>query len=154
MPETSREAQRTMRLTRNPAESLKFDVSRKPNVLHQAASDFSPYDIRGFAIHISFSFQVEHKIDGKSGTAPTCLQPNTAGLRGPPEPDHTAMSRWKFIFPPTTHLPRKRRNEAKETLVPHNSNVNRLQISVFVEISPIWVQVEHKVDGKSGTSPT
>ncbi|KER30306.1 hypothetical protein T265_03253 [Opisthorchis viverrini] len=29
-----------------------------------------------------------------------------------------------------------------------------LQMSVFLENSPIWVQVEHKVDGNSGTAPT
>ncbi|KAG5440985.1 hypothetical protein CSKR_109696 [Clonorchis sinensis] len=29
-----------------------------------------------------------------------------------------------------------------------------LQISVFLEISPIWIQVEHKVDGNSVTAPS
>ncbi|KAG5442028.1 hypothetical protein CSKR_111684 [Clonorchis sinensis] len=29
-----------------------------------------------------------------------------------------------------------------------------LQMSVFLEISPIWVQIEHKVDGNSETAPT
>ncbi|KAG5453187.1 hypothetical protein CSKR_112749 [Clonorchis sinensis] len=29
-----------------------------------------------------------------------------------------------------------------------------LQMSAFLENSPIWVQVEHKVDGNSGTAPT
>ncbi|KAG5445169.1 hypothetical protein CSKR_103341 [Clonorchis sinensis] len=33
-------------------------------------------------------------------------------------------------------------------------NQTDLQISVFIELSPIWVQVEHKVDGNSGTAPT
>ncbi|KAG5451208.1 hypothetical protein CSKR_112837 [Clonorchis sinensis] len=29
-----------------------------------------------------------------------------------------------------------------------------LQMSIFIEISAIWVQVEHKFDGNSGTAPT
>ncbi|KAG5440965.1 hypothetical protein CSKR_109720, partial [Clonorchis sinensis] len=33
-------------------------------------------------------------------------------------------------------------------------NQIHLQISVFVAVSPFWVQVEHKVDGNSGTVPT
>ncbi|KER24210.1 hypothetical protein T265_08057 [Opisthorchis viverrini] len=42
------------RLTWNPAESLVYDVLRQLNVLHQAASCFSRYDIRYIAIHICF----------------------------------------------------------------------------------------------------
>ncbi|KAG5442080.1 hypothetical protein CSKR_102847 [Clonorchis sinensis] len=33
-------------------------------------------------------------------------------------------------------------------------NQIELQMNVFIEISLIWVQVEHKVDGNSGTAPT
>ncbi|KAG5453209.1 hypothetical protein CSKR_110728 [Clonorchis sinensis] len=39
------------RLTWNPAESLVCDVSRQLNVLHQATSCSSCYDIRDIAIH-------------------------------------------------------------------------------------------------------
>ncbi|KER27182.1 hypothetical protein T265_13839, partial [Opisthorchis viverrini] len=39
------------RLTGNPAESIVCDVSRQLNVLHQAASCFSCYDVRDIAIH-------------------------------------------------------------------------------------------------------
>ncbi|KAG5444300.1 hypothetical protein CSKR_105015, partial [Clonorchis sinensis] len=42
------------RLTWNPAESPVFDVSRQLNVLHQAASCSSCYDIRDIAIHCRF----------------------------------------------------------------------------------------------------
>ncbi|KER24108.1 hypothetical protein T265_08150 [Opisthorchis viverrini] len=42
------------RLTWNQAESLVGAVSRQLNVLHQAASGFSRYDIRDIAIHIYF----------------------------------------------------------------------------------------------------
>ncbi|KER25283.1 LOW QUALITY PROTEIN: hypothetical protein T265_14235 [Opisthorchis viverrini] len=42
-----------LRLTWNPAESLVCDVSRQLNVLHQAASCFSRYDIRDIAIHVA-----------------------------------------------------------------------------------------------------
>ncbi|KAG5441120.1 hypothetical protein CSKR_102780 [Clonorchis sinensis] len=53
----SREAEvgfepRTFRLTRNPAESLVDDISRQVNVLHQAASCFSCYDIRDIVTHV------------------------------------------------------------------------------------------------------
>ncbi|KAG5454383.1 hypothetical protein CSKR_107236 [Clonorchis sinensis] len=44
------------RLTWNPAESPVCDVSRQLNVLHQAASCSSCYDIRDIAIH-----QLEHE---------------------------------------------------------------------------------------------
>ncbi|KAG5445585.1 hypothetical protein CSKR_106904, partial [Clonorchis sinensis] len=44
------------RLTWNPAISPVFDVSRQLNVLHQAASCSSCYDIRDIAIH-----QLEHE---------------------------------------------------------------------------------------------
>ncbi|KAG5447402.1 hypothetical protein CSKR_110947 [Clonorchis sinensis] len=40
------------RPTWNPAESLVYDVSKQLNVLHQAASCFSSYDIRDIAIHV------------------------------------------------------------------------------------------------------
>ncbi|KAG5446401.1 hypothetical protein CSKR_113272 [Clonorchis sinensis] len=39
------------RLTWNPAESPVFDISRQLNVLHQAASSSSCYDIRDIVIH-------------------------------------------------------------------------------------------------------
>ncbi|KAG5442000.1 hypothetical protein CSKR_106961 [Clonorchis sinensis] len=48
------------KLTWNPAESPVCDVFRQLNVLHQAASCSSCYDI-----------QVEQKVDGNLGTAPT-----------------------------------------------------------------------------------
>ncbi|KAG5450665.1 hypothetical protein CSKR_108785 [Clonorchis sinensis] len=35
-----------------------------------------------------------------------------------------------------------------------SQNQTDLQISVFIEISLIWVQVEHKVDRNSGTAST
>ncbi|KAG5450761.1 hypothetical protein CSKR_201273 [Clonorchis sinensis] len=40
------------RLTQNSAESPVYDVSKQLNVLHQVASCFSWYDIRGIAINI------------------------------------------------------------------------------------------------------
>ncbi|KAG5445197.1 hypothetical protein CSKR_103373, partial [Clonorchis sinensis] len=60
------------RLTRNPAESLVSDVSRQLNVLHQAASCFSCYDIRDIAIHISqhiFIGKTTHKVAESPSTA-------------------------------------------------------------------------------------
>ncbi|KAG5452109.1 hypothetical protein CSKR_107913 [Clonorchis sinensis] len=48
------------RLSRNPAESLVFDVSRQLNVLHQAASCSSCYDIRNIATHVAESSSKAH----------------------------------------------------------------------------------------------
>ncbi|KER30000.1 hypothetical protein T265_13267, partial [Opisthorchis viverrini] len=46
------------RLTWNPAESLVCDVSRQLNVVHQAVSCFSHYDLRDIAVHVpSTSFR-------------------------------------------------------------------------------------------------
>ncbi|KAG5447285.1 hypothetical protein CSKR_106186 [Clonorchis sinensis] len=48
------------RLTWNPAESLVCDVSRQLNVLHQAASCSSCYDIRDIAIHVAEDSSTAH----------------------------------------------------------------------------------------------
>ncbi|KAG5443473.1 hypothetical protein CSKR_101031 [Clonorchis sinensis] len=48
------------RLTWNPAESPVFDVSRQLNVLHQAASCSSCYDIRDIAIHVAENSSTAH----------------------------------------------------------------------------------------------
>ncbi|KAG5441188.1 hypothetical protein CSKR_102397 [Clonorchis sinensis] len=49
---------------------------------------------------------------------------------------------WQMISPETVPVKFSRKNQID------------LQMSVFLENSPIWVQVEHKVDGTSGTAPT
>ncbi|KAG5451363.1 hypothetical protein CSKR_105311, partial [Clonorchis sinensis] len=51
----------TSRLTCNPAESPVFDVSRQLNVLHQAASCSSCYDIRDIAIHVAENSSTAHE---------------------------------------------------------------------------------------------
>ncbi|KAG5454029.1 hypothetical protein CSKR_102060, partial [Clonorchis sinensis] len=48
------------RLTWNPAESLVCDESRQLNVLHQAASCSSCYDIRDIAIHVAENSSTAH----------------------------------------------------------------------------------------------
>ncbi|KER31930.1 LOW QUALITY PROTEIN: hypothetical protein T265_12885 [Opisthorchis viverrini] len=55
------------RLTWNPAESLVYDVFRQLNVVHQAASCFSRYDIRDIAIHIYF-LETTHKVTDNTST--------------------------------------------------------------------------------------
>ncbi|KAG5452639.1 hypothetical protein CSKR_113653 [Clonorchis sinensis] len=54
------------RLTWNPAESPVCDVSRQLNVLHQAASCFSCYDIRDTTTHVTSFVREEgsHRFSG------------------------------------------------------------------------------------------
>ncbi|KAG5449056.1 hypothetical protein CSKR_100287, partial [Clonorchis sinensis] len=62
----------------------------------------------------------------------------------------------------TTHEAVENSSTAYDQFCPYRGSSGRcspkvsicLQMSVFLEISPIWVQVEHKVDGNSGTAPT
>ncbi|KAG5447552.1 hypothetical protein CSKR_101326 [Clonorchis sinensis] len=72
------------RLTRNPAESLVCDVSKQLNVLHQAASRFSCYDIQDIAIHV-YTQCTTHKVAESSSAAHDRFRPSwgSSGSRNP-----------------------------------------------------------------------
>ncbi|KAG5454519.1 hypothetical protein CSKR_104873 [Clonorchis sinensis] len=72
------------RLTWNPAESPVCDVFRQLNVLHQAASCSSCYDIRDIAIHV-YKLCTTHKNAENYSTAHDRFRPSwgSSGRRSP-----------------------------------------------------------------------
>ncbi|KAG5444263.1 hypothetical protein CSKR_104530, partial [Clonorchis sinensis] len=69
------------RPTWNPAESPVCDVSRPLNVLHQAASCSSCYDIRDIAIYV-YSQRTTHKVAENPSTAHDRFHPSASGSSG------------------------------------------------------------------------
>ncbi|KAG5441518.1 hypothetical protein CSKR_109767, partial [Clonorchis sinensis] len=157
------------RLIWNPAESPVCDVSRRLNVLHQAASCFSCYDIRDIAIHnccrrfAAFdlvAIEIPRRICPTQSTNKQSSQDGDLALEG-------AYTNSDLVGNMMIHFPGNWLEESVMgyyhvlvcpntwviSLAPRENPLD-MQMGVFVVISPIWVQVEHKVDGNAGTTST
>ncbi|KAG5440988.1 hypothetical protein CSKR_109694 [Clonorchis sinensis] len=141
-----------------------MDKVRQPNVLHQAASYLSCYDIRDIAIHrpphvsVGAIFEISqyifikettHKVAENSSTAHDRFRTSwgSSGRRSP----RVSVNLMFYLNPNWTVF--EKYTYLQIDLVLTGGSTESL-MSVFVAISPIWVQVEHKVDGNSGNAPT
>ncbi|KER32226.1 hypothetical protein T265_01659 [Opisthorchis viverrini] len=131
-------------LTWNPFGSLVCDVSWQLNVLYHATSCFGHCNIWNTATHSLTECAAQRQPRVSVGTIfdisqYICLKQSTPKFA---EKCSTAHDRFRHSWassPPSF----------RQTYV-----LIDLQMGVFFEIGPIWVQVEHKVDGNSGTAPT
>ncbi|KAG5452511.1 hypothetical protein CSKR_103316, partial [Clonorchis sinensis] len=160
------------RLTWNPAESPVFDVSRQLNVLHQAASCSSCYDMHDTCIYVAGNPSTAHdrsrpswdssvglssintlicksiwfceRLTGNPAESPVC---DVSGLvRHIQLPGNITNGRFSWVPERLTW------NPAESPVCDVSRQLGVLQMSEFIEISPIWVQVEHNVAENS--SPT
>ncbi|KAG5454717.1 hypothetical protein CSKR_104910 [Clonorchis sinensis] len=107
------------------------------NVLNQAALCFSWYDTRDIAIYCRVEYKHMYICNALLIRLLKVLRQPTTGFALLGTQQETSQTEDSVGF----------------QLSLSQDQID-LQISVFIEVSPSWVQAEHKVDGNSGTAPT